>query len=117
MHEFYIGGQAIDGRQFFFDQIFDRFNVVVGCCFNGFYLSCIVNIEAINERINCLVLLFAQRRQLWNGGFRSQALEPAEFHQYAKPNESIFAEELAQGASVSRVSTINGAYGCEFFEF
>ena len=92
MHEFYIRGQAIDGRQFFFDEILDRFNVVVGCCLNGFNLSCIINIEAIDELINRVELLFAQRRQLWNGGFRSQALEPAEFNQYAKPNESIFAE-------------------------
>src|SRR5690554_2161643 len=101
----------------FFDQVFDRFHVVIGGAFDFLDALGIGQAEFADQLVQESVGFGRECRHFGNGGVRGQFLQPADFDGYPVTDQAVFTEDAAKYADFTAVASIdrgNGGQGGEF---
>ena len=103
--------QGRDGLYFFFQEILNRFYVVIGGAFNGFDARGIFFTKLSNNFIKVTDCVCVKSRNFLDRCVRGQFLQPTYFDLYAEFQQTKFAENSAQSADFVAVTSINGGNG------
>ncbi|MNZ69914.1 hypothetical protein D3C78_882300 [compost metagenome] len=109
--KFRHGMQRRNAFHFLFQEIFNRFHVVVGGAFDRFDTCSIFFIEFCHDVIEVIVCLGSKSRNFLDCCVRGQFLQPAYFNLYTEFQQTIFAENPAQRADFIAVTSINRGNG------
>ena len=88
------------------DKIFDRFDIVIGARLDLLYPVGVIAGEIVNDVVQHILHDRRQWRQLANARLVAQGLQPANLHQHAKSNQSVFAEQAAETADFAGITTV-----------
>ena len=106
--------QFRDLRHFFFQEILNRFNVVVSGTLDSFDARRIFFAETGDDCIKVTDCVGSKSRNFLDRCVRGQFLQPTYFNLYTEFQQTIFAENPAQRADFIAVASIDRGY--EVFE-
>ena len=81
--------------------VFNRLDIVVGGCLNGFDTLCRLKPKIVYEFIEKCICLVAKIRNLWDIGAGCERLEPANLDDYPVTDQTVFTENSAQAGGAS----------------
>ena len=111
MDEFRNRVQFRDLRHFFFQEILNRFNVVVSGTLDGFDACGIFFAEIGDNCIKVTDCVGSKSRNFLDRCVRGQFLQPTYFNLYTEFQQTIFAENPAQRADFIAVASIDRGNG------
>jgi hypothetical protein len=94
-------------REFFLEEIFDGFYVVVRDAFLVLDVLRVGGAEVLHQVLEKVVGSGAERRYFGNAGMRGEALQPAYFDDYAVADQAVFAEVGCQRAGQATVAAVD----------
>ena len=111
VNELRHGMQRRDAFHFLFQEVLNRFHVVVGGAFDGFNARGVLFAKLGNDFIKVIVCLFVKSRNFLDCCLGGQLLQPAYFNLNTELQQTIFAEDPAQRADFIAVASIDRGYG------
>ncbi len=100
--------QRRDRVHFFFQEILNRFDVVVGGAFDGLDALRVFFAEFRDDLVEESVCVGVKSRNFFDFCTGGQFLQPTYFNLHAEFQQTVFAENGAQCADFITVASING---------
>ena len=114
MDKFSHGFECRIAADFFFQEIFDRLDVVVGGFLDGLNAQCIIQAEVFDDAVEQRLRRRFERRHFGNLGRSRQRLQPAHLDQHAVMDQAVLAEDRPQIGGLRSVATVGGGDRGEF---
>ena len=117
MNKLGYGVQLRHVGNFFFDQVLNRFDVVVGGPLDFLDALSIGQAELADQLVQEGIGFGGERGHFGNRGVGSQFLQPADFDGYPVPDQAVFTEDAAKYTDFAAVAAIdrrNSGQGGEF---
>jgi len=93
---------------FFLEQIFNRFDIMIGGFFDSLDPLGVGFGKIVYQRIQHLARLPAERWYFRYAGVGRQSLKPADFDFHAQTDQAVFAENRAQGEGFTGIAAVYG---------
>ena len=94
-----------------FQPVFNRFNVVIGSGFDGFYRLGIVQRKFGQYAVDFSQGEVAKRRHFGDFRLGGQRFEPAQLHLHPRTHQAVFGKNRTQGFGGFGVTAIKGRQG------
>ncbi len=93
--EFADGFQLGIAGDLFLEEVFHRFDVVIGGALDVLDALCVFLAEVGSDCVEHIAGVFAECRYFRNTDVCGQRLQPADFHQYTMTDQPVFTEDRA----------------------